>query len=337
MINIQSESYGGVFLYNQTEVILSQYELEIRQMTKGRGFLICETDKGTKLLCPFKGSKDKGEWIREYLNCLKDSGYCVETIFPSQKGDAVVEDDVTGERFWMKDAILGTPLNTAHFGEMIEVGGMLARYHNISERVSDRSSALSYFDVVDASMRHSRELVKVKNYIRTKKRKQEFEQIYMRYFERMHEIAEKSCEILNSQAQRETGCLICHGDCNQHNIVWLDGRWQLIHFENVVYSWSMWDLATYIRKVMEKNGWDEELGLAIVQEYHKVRPIQKEDYQKLCGLILFPEKFWKVANHYMSSNKAWIPEKDIEKLKKVIEQEIHRLKFVENLFSISLE
>lgn len=323
-------------MYNQTEAILSQYELEIRQMTKGRGFFICETDKGTKLLCPFKGSKEKGEWLKSFLDALKESGYLVETILPNQKGEAVTEDEVTGERFWIKDAVKGTELNTAHFGEMIEAAGMLAKYHNASNQVKFEESGVSSLDVVEASVRHSKELVKVKNYIRTKKKKQEFEQIYMRYFESMHETAEKSCEILRGPAELETEYMVCHGDCNQHNIVWADGMWRLIHFENVAYSWAMWDLATYVRKMMEKNGWNEELGMEIIQEYHKIRPISEGDYQKLCGLLLFPEKFWKVANHYMSSNKAWIPEKDIEKLKKVIEQEIHRLKFVENLFSIKL-
>ena len=321
-------------MYNQTEAILSQYELEIRQMTKGRGFLCCETDKGMKLLCPFKGSREKGERLKQYLEALKENGYLVETIFPNHKGEAVTEDEVTGERFWVKDAVKGTELNTAHFGEIIEAAGMLAKYHNASAGISSADCGVSSLDVVEASERHARELVKVRNYIRTKKKKQEFEQIYMRYFENMHKTAEKSCEILHKQKEIESVCMVCHGDCNQHNIVWADGRWRLIHFENVVYSWAMWDLANYVRKMMEKNGWNEELGLAIIREYHKNRPFSQEEYQKLCGLLLFPEKFWKVANHYMNSNKAWIPEKDIEKLKKVIEQEIHRLKFVENLFSI---
>ena len=321
-------------MYNQTEAILSQYELEIRQMTKGRGFLFCETDKGTKLLCPFKGSKEKGAWLKGYLDDLKASGYPVETVVLNQNGDAVTEDEVTGERFWVKDAVKGVELNTAHFDEIIEAAGMLAKYHNASEQICTGECGASTLDVAEACMRHSRELVKVKNYIRTKKKKAEFEQIYMRYFESMHETAEKSCGILYEQAENKSLQLVCHGDCNQHNIVCADGEWRFIHFENVVYSWAMWDLATYIRKMMEKNEWNQELGMGILEAYHNIRPLPKADYQKLCGLLLFPEKFWKVANHYMGSNKAWIPEKDIEKLKKVIEQEIHRLKFVENLFSI---
>ena len=35
--------------------------------------------------------------------------------------------------------------------------------------------------------------------------------------------------------------------------------------------------------------------------------------------------------------KAWIPDKDVEKLKKVIGQEKNRVKFVGNLFSIRME
>ena len=324
-------------MYNQTEKILSQYELEIGQMTKGRGFLVCETDKGTKLLCPFKGSGEKGERLKRYLGALKELGYQTETIFANKNGDAVTTDEVTGERFWIKDAVKGTELNTSHFGEMIEAAGMLAEYHNASVKIELEQEGLPNSNIIDASVRHARELVKVKNYIRSKKKKQEFEQIYMSCFQEMHQIAEKSCEILYREEKNAPVYMMCHGDCNQHNIIWTNEAWRLVNFENAGYSWSVCDLATYMRKMMEKNGWDEELGMALLQEYHRSRPLSQGDYQKLCGLLLFPEKFWKVANHYMSSNKAWIPEKDIEKLKKVIGQEKHRLNFVENLFSIRME
>ena len=107
-------------MYQQTELILEQYELEIRQMTKGRGYWICETNEGTKLLCPFKGSKEKGEAIREFLCQLKNSGYPVENVFLNKKGEAVTEEENSLERFWLKDSIEGVTLNTAHLREVIE-------------------------------------------------------------------------------------------------------------------------------------------------------------------------------------------------------------------------
>ena len=324
-------------MYNQTEIILAQYDLEIRQITKGRGYIVCDTDQGTKLLCPFKGSKEKGEWIKSYLDTLVVRGYMVERIFPNQKGEAVTEDELTGERFWLKEAIRGVELDTAHFGEMIEGAAVLARYHQCAAMVAMEEPGIGVVDVAQTYLRHAKELIKVKNYIKTKKKKMAFEQIYMQHFAQMHKTAEQSCDILCGQRVEGSLKLVCHGDCTQHNMVFSGGGWRLIHFENVVYSLAVWDLSTYLRKMMEKNEWNQELGKAILDEYQRVRVMPEEEYESLGGLLLFPEKFWKVANHYMSSNKAWIPEKDVEKLKKVMEQEALRLKFVENLFSISLE
>ena len=322
-------------MYNQTEAILSQYELEIQQMTKGRGCYVCETNQGTKLLCPFRGSKEKGEGISLYLTRLRAHGYPAECVVHNCRGEAVTEDEVTGERFWLKDAILGRELSTAHFGEMIEAAGRLAQYHNVAATSGVGMVGIGQMDVVENCVRHTRELLKVKNYIRSKKRKQEFEQLYLCHFASMYETAERSCALLEEPSDVLQQSLVCHGDCNQHNIVWSEDGWHLVHYETVVRSWPIWDLATYLRKMMEKNAWNVQLGAAIMEAYCKERPLCLPELKKLCGLMLFPEKFWKVANHYMSSNKAWIPEKDLEKMKKVIEQEQERLKFVENLFSIA--
>ncbi len=323
-------------MYNQTDNILAQYELEIEQITKGRGFLYCDTGRGRLLLCPFRGSKEKGEYLCEFLEQLKKNGYETEQVVRNKSGEAVTEDEVTGERFWLKSAIEGNELGTSRLGEIIEAAEMLAEYHNVASAVETVNQPPSRLDAMECCLRHTRELVKVRNFIRGKKRKQEFEEIYMRYFQRMYETAQKSCEILR-ESTGEAHYLMCHGDCNQHNILLTEHGFRLIHFENMAYCWSVWDLANYLRKMMEKNDWNVELGMEILKAYHQRRKLSREDYNRLCGLLLFPEKFWKVANHYMSSNKSWIPEKDIEKLRKVIEQEIHRLKFVENLFSIGEE
>ena len=95
----------------------------------------------------------------------------------------------------------------------------------------------------------------------------------------------------------------------------------------------MTDLANFVRKMLEKNEWNKELGLSLISEYDRYRPMRKEEYQQLHALLLFPEKFWKVSNHYMNSRKTWISGRDIDKLKKVIEQEEKRLDFIENVFA----
>ena len=58
--------------------------------------------------------------------------------------------------------------------------------------------------------------------------------------------------------------------------------------------------------------------------------------KQLVGVMLFPEKFWKIADHYYGSHKAWIPKRDIEKLEKIISQEEERISFIEKVFSIEI-
>lgn len=324
-------------MYNQTEAVLSQYEIEISEVAKGRGNYICNTNRGMKLLVPFCGSKEKGEFLKDYLGLIKEQGFFVEQIFPNSKGEAVTEDEATGERFILKDYLSGTELSTGHLDEMEEAVRLLAKYHTISQKIEldiPEKMRESVSTVVDSRQRHYRELVKVKNYIRNRKKKTEFEQIYMKYFVPMLSTAEASIKELENQEQCSPICDICHGDFNQHNVICENQTWYMVHFENFTYSWSVVDLANFLRKMLEKNNWDVELGMHLIEVYDKNYTLQKDGLCQLYGLLLFPEKFWKITNHYINSRKAWISGRDIEKLKMVIEQETKRLNFMENLFSI---
>ena len=64
---------GGVFLYNQSEALLEQYDLDIKQITKGRGAYICDTSQGLKLLIPFRGSKERAAFLREVLKHIEQN------------------------------------------------------------------------------------------------------------------------------------------------------------------------------------------------------------------------------------------------------------------------
>ena len=331
------------FLYNQQnqiDAVLSQYEMEIYEVAKGRGNYICSTDKGGRVLTAFRGTKEKGEILRTFLRALKETGFYVEQIEATKDEEAVAVDEITGERFLLKEYITGNEMNVNHLKEMKEAAALLAEYHNAAVNITldvvNQESDCSHHIVVEKK-RHYRELIKVKNYIRNRKKKNEFERIYLNSYEKMLQTAKESLVILEQVQDESPTCCFCHGDYNQHNIVWTDMGWQIINFENFVYHWSIVDLANFVRKMQEKNDWDIGVGNELLDSYTKVRTLCAGEMEKLYALLLFPEKFWKVTNHYMNSRKTWISERDIEKLKKVIEQEAKRLKYVENLFEIQTE
>lgn len=328
-------------MYNQTEAILSQYEMEINEVTKGRGAFICDTSNGRKLLVPFRGSKEKGKALWNFLKELKESGFEVEQIEQNMKSEAVTEDEYTQDRFLLKDYVDGVEISASKLEEMKEAVRMLAIYHNVSEqllleqetkeglRTATLQPSGNVGENTEIWQRHYRELIKVRNYIRNRKKKTEFEQIYMKHFEHNRKTAEKSLELLQEEFDQPSRSVLCHGDFNQHNILLCNGQYRIVHFENIQYNWAMTDLANFIRKMLEKNDWSESVGMELISEYDRYRPMRVAEYRQLYGLLLFPEKFWKVTNHYMNSRKTWISERDIDKLKRVIEQEEKRLNFLD--------
>ena len=159
----------------------------------------------------------------------------------------------------------------------------------------------------------------------------------MKQFEHNRKSAEDSLGMLEKLCQQPMRNVICHGDYNQHNVLICNGTYKIVHFENFSYNWGMTDLANFLRKMLEKNDWEERIGRQLIAEYDRYRLIQPEEYKQLYASLLFPEKFWKVTNHYMNSRKTWISGRDIDKLKKVIEQEEKRLNFLENVFAFLRE
>ena len=82
---------------------------------------------------------------------------------------------------------------------------------------------------------------------------------------------------------------------------------------------------------MEKNLWSKELGQYILQSYEKEKSITEEEKYQLYYRLSYPEKFWKLANHYHSAHKTWLSERNVEKLKTLILQENEKEQFLQEI------
>lgn len=322
-------------MYNQPEVIMEQYDLEVGKITKGRGAYLCETDQGVKLLKEFRGSQERAEFLAVILARLQESGFETEQIIRDKEGNVLVTED-TGDSFILKDMIRGTECSVKNRDEMKEAMRLLARFHTVSSSLGNEIPEFvknGENELAQLYAKHNRELIKVKNYVRSKKKKNEFEMKFQEQYPHFMEDAQKTLEKLVEIVLPEECRMLCHGDCNQHNIVYTDHGWRLIHFEYMGYHAAVQDIANFMRKMLEKNNWNSRLGEDLMRAYESERRMQEEERRQLGLALAYPEKFWKLANHYYNSNKAWLSGRNIEKLDKVIEQEDERMQFLQNLFS----
>ena len=89
------------------------------------------------------------------------------------------------------------------------------------------------------------------------------------------------------------------------------------------------ELAERLKKGFEAGSSLQNMVLTILRSIHYYTP---EELEQLYLRLAYPKKYWKIANHYCSSRKSWISGRDIEKLEKVIEQEVQRKQFLKMLF-----
>lgn len=321
-------------MYNQSEAILQQYDLEIKQISRGRGAYICETNEGTKMLAPFRGSKERAGFLREVLMRLQESGFPAEQISLTKEGEAVATDEM-GMRFWLKDMVSGSECSTSREADMIKAITQLAKLHKALEHCTPEIPDFMKTDrndPVNVCRRHYRELVKVKNYVHSKKNRNEFERRFLAQYDHYMQDAACAMRILDEEQLRPDKGL-CHGDFNQHNVLRTMEGFRIVHYENMEYTMSMVDLSNFVRKMLEKNGWEKGLGMRLLESYDRERTMTCDEKRLLYVVLLFPEKFWKVSNHYNNSRKTWVSEREIEKLGRMIELEPARSSFLENMLS----
>ena len=244
-------------MYNREEEILEQYELEIRSTAKGRGALNCDTDKGTMLLRQFRGSKERAVFLYDILNFLYEQGFTAETIFPAKDGEVLVKDEIGDCFYLLKNWYLGRECDVKSRDDILAAVKTLAKLHSLTKCYrkdipeflkADANSLLNEYE------RHNRELNKVKNYIRGRNKKNEFEMLFMKVYENYKVQAKEVTDHLKNQLEKldETarGQMwgLSHGDYNQHNVLYSQGEWVLLNFEKMSYDILVQDLARNIGK-----------------------------------------------------------------------------------------
>lgn len=317
-------------------VVLEQYDVSVLRIGKGRDAMLCETDKGLMLLKEYGGSIAKAEaeaWLlNELSGRIRVDGYVL-----NKEGKAVtaLQD---GRQYILKKGVEGREVDLKKFEEICMAVRNLARLHIELEDIAAANADNPNMEQFKKEkvfgediVRHHKELKRVRNYIRGQRKKNDFELKVLECFNLFYEQGErviKYIEDFERAGDNLAKIMLCHGNYNQHNVL-ISGRDVVaINFERAGFFYSVMDLYFFMRKCLEKQNYNVSLGMSIIKEYSSVRQLTSADKNMLYILFLYPEKFWKIVNHYYNGNKAWVSQKSISKLQTLIEQEEERQKFL---------
>jgi Ser/Thr protein kinase RdoA (MazF antagonist) len=348
--------------------LLRQYNIKIYNTYRIRGAYIVETDKGLKLLKSLESSKSRVEFENTLLEYLTVQNYPYVDLYMKNSAGEIITEDGAGNRFVLKNWFPGEECNLRNEADIADATTNLALLHSMLREVpltKEQTEWTTYSDLTEVFDKRNRELKRVRGYIREKRKKNEFEICYLNCYDEFYEQSQQAAEILNNS---NYGALmqeaiehkyICHGNYTYHNVIMINtnqigysnwkpsyqteylqaadlrgkvnGNMATTNFDKACMGVQVIDLYQYLRKVMEKNEWDIDLGSMILDTYSQVLPVDKDEIKLLYVLLLYPEKFWKITNFYYNGKKSWVPQRNIQKLIGIQEQKEKKKKFMERL------
>lgn len=301
---------------------LQQYDLEIANVRKGRSGWICETNQGVKLLKEYRGTVKRLEFETQVLGQVREADKVRVDAYIRTRDGELISLAGDGTRHVLKDWFLDRECNLKDHAEILEAVKQIAKLHCVLRKIPQQEEwnlGSIMIRPMDQEMeRHNKELQRARNYIRNKRKKTEFELCVIGNYHLFYKQALQAQKGLAHLLQEGTnGPFLCHGDLDHHHILMGNRATAIIEYNKMHLGEQMTDLYHFMRKVLEKQDWNQTLGLKMLEAYHEILPLNNWERQYLYYLFLYPEKYWKQINFYFNANKAWIPARNVEKLCKL--------------------
>lgn len=315
--------------------LLENYDFTVNKTKKGRGAIIAETDKGLKLFAEYNGPKEKVDLQELLMNTIKAAGFFNIDCFVRNKEDSILSIDYDGKAYMVKDYYLARECNVSDRWECKRAALALARLHKAMRgNLTEYPVTISKEVFRTEFQKRDQELKRVRNFIRKTSRKNDFEILFLECFSHFEEQAKKAEDYLNEETV-QTLCdrvlkegMFCHGDCSHHNILLEEESVYMVNFEKFRQDIQVKDLTLFLRKVLEKNSWSGSLGMEILEAYQQVLPFTKEEVMYIYARLIYPEKFWKIANGYLNQRKSLPSKRQKEKLETLLAGEQDREQFL---------
>lgn len=322
-------------MLEEYENILEKYNIKVNSCYKGRGAIIIESEEGLKLLKPTKLHEEKIKFLYELEEQLCSKGFLVDRLIKTGDNEYYVKDD--DSLYILKEWVDGREIFFNDIDEISLAIENMARLHRATKNMLGNKRYKIYDktgDLIHTLKRHNVELVRIRNKIRKMGKWSEFDILYLKCFQDYYNDAQKTLKLMaqvydDVVSEYINNKVIIHGLCNHHNLI-IDksGKLHIFNFEYAAFDLPVVDIYRMLRKILEKNDWDIEIGVNTINKYLEVNPLTKNELKIMLYLFMYPEKYWKISNYYFNLNKAWKPKQTLIKLKKLLSQENKRKEFI---------
>ena len=316
------------------ELVETTYGIRISSVKPCRAGYILDTDLGRKYFRQCQCSESRILYVHDAKQHLVNNGYTTLDEYSV----SVIERpfmEIDSQFFIMTPFIEGRECEFGDDIDAVRASVALSDMHKASKGFKPRMG----LSVQNELGKLPESLTKRYDEILRMRRKAErergaFDYIYLDCVDKFIELARESLRLLNGleyprlvrKTLMEGG--ICHHDYSYQNILMNGPVTYITGFESCGEEIRIYDLVNLIRRKMRKCNWDPQKASMIIGSYSELEPISNDEMVVMKAMLLFPQKFWRVANRYYNSRRSWAQKNFTGMLEEVIAEYSDHVNFM---------
>ena len=284
-----------------------QFDIKIEVIKANKGVYYLRTNKGERCLKKINYGPQKLLFVYGAKEHLNSNGFSnVDNYFLNIEGEpyALVNEDLYTLSTWLDVR----ECDFHNIDEVIIAAKTLAKMHEASKGYEPPENSKLKSDLGrwnHLMEKRIKSLDKMRDMLRKKSNKSDFDIVYLKSMEFYKEIGTKALKTLEESAyyelcaKAELEKSFCHHDFTYHNIILNDKNdVYVIDFDFCKREVRTFDISNFMIKVLKRVDWNFNFAKEIIEAYNSVSPLLDEEYKVLYEYLQFPQRYWRLANRY---------------------------------------
>lgn len=316
-----------------------QFDIKIETIKPNKGIYYLKTNKGERCLKRINYGPQKLLFVYGAKEHLIANGFNnVDRYYLNTEGEpyALVNEDLYTLSQWIE----GRECDFHNVDDIELAAKNLAAMHYASKGYDPPENSKLKSDLgrwPHLMEKRIKALTKMRDMARKKNMKQNFDLVYIKNVEFYKNLAVRALNILKNSEynalceKSEVEKNFCHHDYTYHNIIVdKDNNLQVLDFDYCKREIRVYDLANFMIKALKKVDWNIEYAKRIIDAYNTVEPLEEKEYKVLLAFLIFPQRYWRLANRYYYNEVTWAQNTFNKKIQNIVnEQELYS-KFIED-------
>lgn len=310
-----------------------QFDIKIETIKATKGVYYLKTNNGERCLKKINYGPQKLLFVYGAKEHLVKNGFDkVDNYFLNIEGEpyALVNEDL----YTLSDWLEGRECDFHNIEEVRKASETLAMMHEASKGYDPPENSKLKSDLgrwPTLMTKRIKALDKMKDMIRKKSVKSDFDLIYLKSMDFYKEIGKEALKEMQESeyyqlcmiAEEEKG--FCHHDYTYHNIILTEQEDVfVIDFDYCKREVRSFDISNYMTKVLKRVDWSFDFAKVIIESYNSVSKLSQAEYKVIYSYLLFPQRYWRLANRYYYNEVNWGQSTFTNKIESIInEQELY--------------